>query len=363
MFVNGVRVDRATVRAGDTVLLEHELLLLATLRPASMPALRAAATVDAFPFGGPDAFGIVGESTSAWALRELIAFHAPRDEHALILGESGVGKELVVRALHALSRRRGRPLVARNAATLPEGVLDAELFGNAKNYPNAGMAERAGLVGEASGSTLFLDEIGELPHDLQAHLLRVLDSGGEYQRLGDATARRADLRVVAATNRPESALKHDLAARLPLRLFVHGLADAREDIPLIARHILKRAASRDAELAARFLGPEGEPRWSPLLLDRLLRHRYTLHVRELETLLFSAMSAAPGDLLELSSAVEARLDVPDTKAGADELTREIVQEALERCGGNQERAYRELGLKNRDVLYRLMKKFALAARR
>src|SRR6185503_16398678 len=113
------------------------------------------------------------------------------------------------RALHELSPRAERRLVSRNAATLPSGLMDAELFGNAKNYPNPGMAERAGLIGEANGGTLFLDEIGELPAELQAHLLRVLDGDGEYQRLGDAQQRRSDFRLVAATNRDPSSLKHD----------------------------------------------------------------------------------------------------------------------------------------------------------
>src|SRR5690348_15490748 len=132
---------------------------------------------------------------------------ARRPGHVLLTGASGTGKELAARAIHALSKRSGQRLVARNAATLPESLIDAELFGNAKNYPNPGMAERAGLVGQADGSTLFLDEIAELPSSSQAHLLRVLDDG-EYHRLGDGLARRSDFRLVAATNRDVSSLKH-----------------------------------------------------------------------------------------------------------------------------------------------------------
>ena len=131
----------------------------------------------------------------------------------LVRGESGTGKELCAAAIHGLSARGARPLVARNAATFPAGLVDAELFGNAKNYPNPGTAERDGLIGEADGTTLFLDEIGELPAAPQAHLLRVLDRNGEYQRLGDSRPRCADLRVVAATDRAVSELKHDFAAR------------------------------------------------------------------------------------------------------------------------------------------------------
>src|SRR5256885_12859655 len=105
-------------------------------------------------------------------------------------------------------------MVSRNAATFPAGLIDVELFGNVANYPNHGMPERPGVVGEADGSTLFLDEIGELPTELQSHLLRFLDERGEYTRLGDARRRTSDVRVVAATNRALEDLKHDLAARL-----------------------------------------------------------------------------------------------------------------------------------------------------
>ena len=163
---------------------------------------------------------------------------AARREHVLVLGESGTGKELVAQAIHALGPRSGRRLVARSAATVPATLIDAELFGNAPSYPNAGMAERPGLVGEADGSTLFLDEIGELPVELQTHLLRLLD-GGDYQRLGDARRRTADLRVVGATNRPTGQLKADLAARFPLRVHAPGLHERRDDVMLVARHVLR----------------------------------------------------------------------------------------------------------------------------
>src|SRR5262249_4513267 len=151
-------------------------------------------------FGAPDPHGILGESPAAWALREHLSLAAHSGQHILLLGQSGTGKELAARAIHALSPRRDKPFIARNAATFPEGLVDAELFGTAKGYPNAGSPERPGLIAEADGGTLFLDEIGELPAHLSSHLLRVLDRGGEYQRLGESRVRRSDLRVVAATN-------------------------------------------------------------------------------------------------------------------------------------------------------------------
>lgn len=140
----------------------------------------------------------------------------------LITGESGTEKELAAGAIHARSRRGKNVLVAHNAATFPAGLIDAELFGNPKHYPNTGMPERPGLVGEADGGVLFLDEIGELPLEMRARLLRLLDAGGEYRRLGEAKGRRSDFRLVATTNRDASMLKHDLLSRLKVRVALPG---------------------------------------------------------------------------------------------------------------------------------------------
>ncbi len=369
VFRDGEPAQSGALSPGQTLRIESELLLLCTLRPAIMPALEHAAPRP-FPFGDADADGIVGESPAAWALRDRTAFVAPREHHVLVVGESGTGKELVARAIHAASRRAGRALVARNAATLPAGLIEAELFGSAKNYPHAGMPERPGLVGEADGSTLLLDEIGELSADLQSRLLRVMDRGGEYQRLGDSAPRRSDVRIVAATNRPEAALKHDLAARLTLRVEVVGLEARKDDVPLVARHLL-RAAARDPDIRSKYFaeaeGGPPVPRVDVELVDRLLRHRYTLHVRELETLLWCAIAAGRGGRIGLSDEVERRLAAPPAGGGAPvvpaRLSPDDIQAALDRHDGNQELAFRSLGLNSRDQLYRLMKKHGLAGRR
>jgi Sigma-54 interaction domain len=249
LAVNGEVSSKASLRAGDVLSLEGELVMLCAERGRG--AISTRGTPPPFDFGAPDAFGIVGESPRAWLLRDEIAFVARRTQHVLIHGPSGTGKELAARAVHLESERRRGPFVSRNAATLPPGIIDAELFGNVKNYPNAGMPEREGLVGAAEGGTLFLDELAELPETLQAHLLRLLDSG-EYQRLGDSRVRRADLRVLGATNRTIDAIKHDLTARFGLRLEMPGLDGLREDIPLIVRHLLTIAAERDPDLLSRY---------------------------------------------------------------------------------------------------------------
>jgi two-component system nitrogen regulation response regulator GlnG/two-component system response regulator HydG len=290
---------------------------------------------------------------------------ASRSAHVLVTGESGTGKELVARALHRLSPRGKRALVARNAATLPASLVDAELFGNAPGYPNAGMAERPGLIGQADGSTLFLDEIGELPEELHAHLLRVLDAG-EYQRLGEARTRSSDFRFVAATNRGAESLKADLAARLALGIVVPGLGERREDIPLLARHIVQKIASTDRELEQRFLsgaagGARGEPCFSSELICALTRHEYSTHVRELEGLLWRSLQASAQGVLEHTGEVQDLLRPTSRPARAPEdISPEELRAALARHGGVKEHAWRELGLSSRYALIRLMRKLGQA---
>ena len=361
MRVDGQRADRARVRPGSTILLEKQLLLLCVRRPALLPTLRSFSLDHAGTFGRPDDLGILGESVATWALREELAFSAASRKHVLVHGPSGSGKELAARAIHRLSARTGGPFGSRNAATVPAGVIDAEIFGNRRDYPNPGMPERAGLVGSADGGTLFLDEIGELPPELQAHLLRVLDAG-EYQRLGDDAVRQADLRLVAATNRAVDELKHDLAARLTLRVKLSGLDERREDIPLLARHLVLAAAAESPALAARFVDGD-QVRMTPRLVDALVRFPYALHVRELDGLLWRAMARSSGERLDLDPEIQAPAPekLLETPPPAEPPSREAVIAALERAGGNQAHASRELGLGSRYAMYRLMKKYGIEA--
>jgi two-component system nitrogen regulation response regulator GlnG/two-component system response regulator HydG len=360
LSIGGSGVQQGRARAGDVVEIGRQMVLLCTRRPPALAPLRAADPRLSFPFGRSDSFGYVGESPEAWRLRDEAALIALRREHVLILGESGSGKELVAHAVHAMGPRGGRRLVARNAATVPAGIIDAELFGNAANYPNAGMGERPGLVGEADGSSLFLDEIGELPAELQAHLLRLLD-GGDYQRLGDARRRTADVRVVAATNRPPGQLKADLAARFPLRIHTPGLHERREDVVLVARHLLGTMARGGEPHMARFVGADGEPRISGALAVALVQHLYTTHVRELSRVLFRAALDSRRDIVELGEGVRELLGLADAERGPEvrDVPREEVLAALERNAGVRERAWRELGLPNRYVLKRLMKRYGI----
>jgi two-component system nitrogen regulation response regulator GlnG/two-component system response regulator HydG len=359
LFRNGTPVSRADFYVGDTLQLGKQLLFIVVRRP-SILANGCAAYPD-FEFGGADQHGIVGESAAAWRLRAQIAYLAPQDGHLLISGPSGSGKELVAQAIHSVSRRGQRRMVARNAATLPETLIDAELFGNCRNYPNAGMPDRPGLVGEARGSSLFLDEIAELPQGSQAHLLRVLDRG-EYQRLGEATCRLADLRLIAATNRDPSLLKSDLLARLRLRIVVPDLNARKDDVPLLVRHILCGG------------GDDGSDQLPSLRAMReLLERRFALNIRELETVLCKQM--APPDLRlndeqefrparELSNAsLSSESDnapITDVEGG---LTPQRIQRCLDENNGVLELTWRALGLSNRFALLRLVKKYQLEVRR
>lgn len=361
VLVGGATVDKGVLRPGESIALKHQLLLYCTRRPAQMGALQSYPVDRRHPFGAPDEHGIVGESLAAWELRDQLAFCAGADTHVLLLGESGAGKELAARAIHMLSRRSQKPIVSRNAATFPEGIIDAELFGNVKDYPNPGMEARRGVIGEADGSSLFLDEIAELPVTLQAHLLRVLDAGGEYQRLGDAQVRKADLRLIAATNRDPGELKHDLLARLTLRVSLPGLGDRREDIPLIVRQLLRLAVAKNPSIGERFFTDDGEPRIDPELIEALLHHRHSHHVRELDTLLWKAIGSSKGRYIAYGDAVrdDVIIDEPTPAADPEDLDADTIKRSLERHDGKVARAYKELGLKSRYAMYRLMKKYGI----
>jgi len=353
LLVNGVSVTEAEVRVGDLLEIGRQLVLLCAERPLR---LKGSAALIQHEFGDPDRHGIVGESPSVWDLRRAIAAIGGRPGHVLILGASGTGKELIARAVHSEGKPRGA-FVARNAGTLPESLLDAELFGNLKGYPNPGMLERAGLIGAAHEGSLFLDEIAELPISAQTHLLRVLDEG-EYQRLGETAPRRSAFRLIAATNQPESSLRADVHARFTFRIHAPDLLQRREDVVLIARFILKKMAVDDAALAARLFTELREPRLSASLLRHLAGHPFPNNVRELRNLLWQAAITADAPVLGWNDATidksSERPEATTLDAGAS-----AIQRALDTHNGSIERTWRALGLPNRFTLMRLIKKYGL----
>ena len=384
VFHEAREIERTRLAPGDTLQIGRQLLFLCVQRPAWLSENGVASLV---PFGEPDQHGIVGESREIWNVRRWITFVAPQAGHALILGPSGTGKELAARALHRASGRADRPFVSRNAAAMPDSLFASELFGTAKNYPNAGMPERPGLLGQIDGGVLFLDEFGELAAGLQAQLLRVLDSG-EYQRLGETGNRCAELRFIAASNRSEAALKHDIAGRLTFRVELPGLDARREDIPLLARSLLRRVAAEQPATVRRYFTetPQGpEARISLELTRAWMRHAFTTHVRELERTLWDAIRESTRDVLDpprylretnapISRAPLQHSFAPaqddgwssrdnDAEVDPDALPAGEIQACLDHHNGVLERTWRALGLKSRYVLTRLIEKHGLEVRR
>ncbi len=244
---------------------------------------------------GPDE--MVGQSAAIQRVRRAIEQVAATDSTVLVTGETGTGKELVARAIHARSGRRGRVLVKVNCAALPAGLVESELFGHEKGAFTGALTRKIGRFEVANGGTIFLDEIGDLPLELQVKLLRVLQEG-EFERVGGMETIRVDVRVVAATNRDlETAMRagrfrDDLFYRLnvfPIR--VPALRERPDDVPLLARHFALLHATR--------MGRQIES-LSPAVLDALRRYDWPGNVRELQNVIERAVILSSGEVLELN---------------------------------------------------------------
>src|SRR5512144_2972029 len=195
--------------------------------------------------------GIIGESIEIKELVDVVLQVAPTDITVLITGESGVGKELVAKAIHSASRRKARPLVSVNAGAIPEGIMESELFGHEKGSFTGASETRKGYFELADGGTIFLDEIGELPIGTQVKFLRVLENG-EYMRVGSASPRRVNVRVIAATNRNLEAevrqgnFRSDLYFRLrSINIRIPALRERREDIPVFVETFARQVAEKN----------------------------------------------------------------------------------------------------------------------
>lgn len=239
---------------------------------------------------------LIGDSQ---AMRHVLAqteLVAATDASVLILGETGTGKELVARAVHTLSRRRDRPLVKVNCAALPAHLMESELFGHEKGAFTGATSTRAGRFELADGGTLFLDEIGDLPTELQAKLLRVLQEG-EFERLGDMRTRKVDVRIIAATNRnlekhmAAGGFRQDLYYRLNVfPIHCPPLRERPGDIPLLAEHFVRKACVRLGKQITMI----------PVeVMENLLAYPWPGNVRELQNTLERAVIISPGHRLIL----------------------------------------------------------------
>ncbi len=234
---------------------------------------------------------LIGESLPMRELRDTIARVAPSDATILVRGESGVGKELVARAIHFNSNRRKGPFICVNCAALTETLLESELFGHEKGAFTGAVDRKPGRFEQAHQGTLFLDEVGEMPVSTQAKLLRVLE-GHPFERVGGSESVEVDVRVVAATNRDlesaveEADFRKDLLYRLQvIEIRVPPLAEHADDVPLLAEHLLDRACAR--------LG-RGRMEFSPSATQRLCRHAWPGNVRELRNVVERAVVLADG---------------------------------------------------------------------
>jgi DNA-binding NtrC family response regulator len=301
---------------------------------------------------------MIAESPAMRPVMDLISRVGPSDANVLIMGEHGTGKDVVARTLHALSPRSGRPLVTVNAGGLPEGVFESELFGHVKGAFTDAKVDRVGRFELADSSTLFLDEIANVPMNLQAKLLRALETG-EFERVGSSATRRVDVRILSATNADISAEVHagrfreDLLFRLnTIEIQLPPLRERKEDIPLLALHFLRQSAQRYRKNLTGF---------EPVALQLLLDHPWPGNVRELDHSIERAVLLAEGDSvrasdLGLRQARETSLRLDDM--GLEEVEKVLIQKALARYGGNVSHASKALGL-SRSALYRRLQKYSL----
>ena len=307
---------------------------------------------------------IVGDSASMRDVFRLVEKIAPTNSTVMIRGESGTGKELVARAVHARSNRSAKPFFALNCAAIPENLLESELFGHEKGSFTGADARKIGLFEAASGSTLFLDEIGDLTLPLQGKILRALQEK-EVKRVGGNETIPVDVRVVAATNRDLTAMmkagqfREDLFYRLnviPVEL--PPLRDRSSDVRALVNRFLEKAnASHGTSVGS----------VSPEAMDLLVRHGWPGNVRQLESvveravLLCEGNVVTPADLpseVRLNTAPAARpygFDIPAEGIDIEEFERQLIVQAMEKSGWVIAKAARLLGLTYRTLQYRLEK--------
>jgi DNA-binding NtrC family response regulator len=289
---------------------------------------------------------------------DIIARVGPSDANVLITGENGTGKSLVADALHAASGRASRGMVTINAGGVSEGVFESELFGHVKGAFTDAKADRVGRFELADGSTLFLDEIANVPLGQQQKLLRVLETG-EFERLGSSRTRRADVRLISATNADLSdevasgRFRQDLLFRLnTIEILLPPLRDRREDIPQLARQFLQTHAARYRKAITGF---------DPSALRALLDHPWPGNVRELDHAVERAVLMAPGNIVHTSD-----LGLRGPAAGSERLEDMsledvealLIRKAMARFG-NVTHAAHALGL-SRSALYRRLERYKLS---
>jgi DNA-binding NtrC family response regulator len=346
-FLAGCRVNDVVLGAGARIRLGSSTL---EARVDRRQVLRSV-------WRGGDAFGrVLGTSPAMHRLfaqlEKVVQVEAP----VLITGESGTGKEEVARAIHDASPRATAPFVVLDVAALSRSLADAELFGHVRGAFTGAIDDRVGAFERANAGTLFIDEIGELPLDLQPKLLRALEDGS-IQRIGDVARRKVDVRIIAATHRPlakmvnEKTFREDLYYRLAvLELTVPPLRERSPDVPLLARHFYEGFAPRDARAADIV----------EAALGSVIGYRWPGNVRELRSFVRRTIALGDPNLGTPPSLgrdpMELRLDLSfsDARKQWNEVfEREYVARLLEDAGGNVSEAARRAGM-SRSRLYEIM---------
>lgn len=302
---------------------------------------------------------IVGESPALKTALDLVSIVAPTDSSVLILGETGTGKELIARAIHNLSCRRERAFVKLNCAAIPLGLLESELFGHEKGAFTGAIAQKTGRFDLANRGTLFLDEVGDIPLELQAKLLRVLQEQ-EFERLGSNHTHKVDVRLIAATHRDlasmvkQTTFREDLYYRLKVfPIHVPALRQRTEDIPKLVWHFTelysRRMNKRIDEVPAE-------------TMDALVQYRWPGNVRELQNFIERAVILSPHTVLRAPISELETFNAPKVSnlpmTGLEEVERDYILRALEASNwivGGRNGAAERLGMKRTSLVYRMQK--------
>jgi DNA-binding NtrC family response regulator len=302
---------------------------------------------------------MIAEAPSMQPVLQLISRVGPSDANVLITGEPGSGKEVVAQTLYAVSGRNGKPMVTVNAGGLAEGIFESELFGHVKGAFTDAKTDRVGRFELADGGTLFLDEIANVPFNLQAKLLRVLETG-EMERVGSSKTRKVDVRVVSATNAnlseevSNNRFRQDLLFRLnTIEIHIPPLRERREDIPILAMHFLSTHARRYRKNLSGF---------DSAAMQALVENTWQGNVRELNHVVERAVLMT-GDSLVRIGDLALRTGREGGQKRMDDMSLEeveafLIKKALARYGGNVSHAANALGL-SRSALYRRLQRYGL----
>lgn len=295
-----------------------------------------------------DRCGIIGNNSQLENIISTLKKIAPTDAPVLITGENGTGKEMIARAIHENSRRRGKPFVKVNLGGISRSLFESEMFGHKKGSFTGAVADRTGRFEMADGGTIFLDEIGELDVECQVKLLRVLQEK-TFEPLGDSRSRKVDVRIICATNAPlddmikAGTFREDLYYRINLiTIHLPALRERIDDIPILIRHFAENAG-------------HGNIKFLQSAIDRLSNYPFPGNIRQLKNIVERTLLMCDGNIV-----TDSDIALPETEhtATLDEAEKFRIEEIIKSTGGNVSRAAAILGL-TRQALYRRMEKYGI----